>query len=115
MGAHCTIGRTSLFLYSELMMSFIMRFTSAWNSCFSADSRSFLVSSALRPSSLMACAVMVDVCRAKVQAYQLLALGHLRVRLGSRVRNKLLVHLGQIQLVKVEVILVRGAHGGCVR
>lgn len=45
---------TSLFLYKELMMSFIMRFTSVWNWNLSAFSRNSFICATLSPSSLMA-------------------------------------------------------------
>lgn len=45
---------TSLFLYRELMMSFIMRLTSAWNMCFSDFSRISLICAAFKPSNWIA-------------------------------------------------------------
>ena len=45
---------TSLFLYRELMISFIIRSTSAWNACFSAFSCSSFICATLRPSNLIA-------------------------------------------------------------
>ncbi len=45
---------TSLFLYKELIMSFIIRSTSAWNVCFSALSRNSFISATLNPSSWIA-------------------------------------------------------------
>ena len=48
------LRHTSLFLYSELIMSFIIRLTSAWKMCFSADSRNSFIWETFRPSNLMA-------------------------------------------------------------
>ena len=45
---------TSLFLYRELIISFIIRLTSAWKANFSAFSLSSFICATFKPSSLMA-------------------------------------------------------------
>ena len=59
---------TSLFLYNELMMSFIIRSTSAWNVCFSALSRISFNCDTLNPSSLMASSSLNTMHRNEVIA-----------------------------------------------
>jgi len=56
-----SLRKTSLFLYRELMMSFIILLTSAWKACFSAESLICLTSATLSPSILMASASLSTV------------------------------------------------------
>ncbi len=51
---------TSLFLYKELMISFIILFTSALNACFSDFSRISFIWEAFKPSSWMASSSLLE-------------------------------------------------------
>ncbi len=51
---------TSLFLYKELMISFIILFTSALNACFSDFSRISFICEAFKPSSWMASSSLLE-------------------------------------------------------
>ena len=57
---------TSLFLYRELMMSFIIRLTSAWKTCFSDFSRISLICAAFKPSNWMASSSLWDSSEKKI-------------------------------------------------
>lgn len=50
----CSTFLTSLFLYRELIISFIIRLTSAWKANFSAFSLSSFICATFNPSSLIA-------------------------------------------------------------
>ena len=59
-GYHTHHQLTSLLRQSELMMSFIIRFTSAWNVNFSALSLSSFISATLSPSNLIASSSLIS-------------------------------------------------------
>ena len=75
----CFLCLTSLFLYNELMISFIILSTSAWKTCFSALSRSSFICATFNPSSFIASSSLQNKEITLLMGFKTILVGHLLI------------------------------------